>query len=163
SPCTLDPACCPGKTAKSRSVSTDDRILIYKTAATVQVEQRTNQTHESKTDPDARLYKKGKGKEAKLCYAGHVVMENRNGLAVDGKITKATGTAEREAALDMLDDVAGNKRVTLGTDKAYDTHDFVEQARAMNVTPHVTQNTNGRTSAIDGRTTRHEGYRRSLS
>ena len=126
-------------------------------------EQRTNQTHESKTDPDARLYKKGKGKEAKLCYAGHVVMENRNGLAVDGKITKATGTAERKAALDMLDDLAGHKRVTVGTDKAYDTHDFVEQSRAMNVTPHVTQNTKGRKSAIDGRTTRHEGYTRSLS
>jgi transposase len=126
-------------------------------------EQRTNQTHESKTDPDARLYKKGKGKEAKLCYAGHVIMENRNGLAVDGKITKATGTAEREAALDMLDEIPGDKRVTVGTDKAYDTHGFVEQARAMNVTPHVTQNTKGRSSAIDGRTTRHEGYKRSLS
>jgi transposase len=126
-------------------------------------EQRTNQTHESKTDPDARLYKKGKGKEAKLCYAGHVVMENRNGLAVDGKITKATGTAEREAALDMLEDIPGDKRVTVGSDKAYDTHDFVEQTRAMNITPHVTQNTNGRSSAIDGRTTRHEGYGRSLS
>ena len=125
-------------------------------------EQRTNQTHESKTDPDARLYKKGKGKEAKLCYAGHVLMENRNGLAVDGQITKATGTAEREAALDMLGDVSGDKRVTVGTDKAYDTHDFVEQMRAMNVTPHVTQNTNGRSSAIDGRTTRHEGYAVSL-
>jgi transposase len=106
-------------------------------------EQRTNQTHESKTDPDARLYKKGKGKEAKLCYAGHVVMENRNGLAVDGKISKATGTAEREAALDMLDDLSGKKRVTVGTDKAYDTHDFVKQVRGKNVTPHVTQNTNG--------------------
>jgi transposase len=121
-------------------------------------EQRTNQTHESKTDPDARLYRKGKGKEAKLCYAGHVVMENRNGLAVDGQITKATGTAERDAALDMLGNIADDKRVTVGTDKAYDTHDFVEKTRTMNVTPHVTQNTNGRSSAIDGRTTRHEGY-----
>ena len=126
-------------------------------------EQRTNQTHESKTDPDARLYKKSKGKEAKLCYAGHVLMENRNGLAVDGKITKATGTAEREAAADMLADVAGDKRVTVGADKAYDTHNFVGQAREINVTPHVTQNTNGRSSAIDGRTTRHEGYRLSLT
>jgi transposase len=125
-------------------------------------EQRMNQTHESKTDPDARLYKKGKGKEARLCYAGHVLMENRNGLAVNGQITKATGTAEREAALDMLGDIAGDKRVTIGTDKAYDTHDFVEQTRAMNVTPHVTQNTNGRSSAIDDRTTRHEGYTVSL-
>lgn len=125
-------------------------------------EQRTNQTHESKTDPDARLYKKSKGKEAKLCYAGHVLMENRNGLAVSGQITKASGTAERAAALDMLAKQAGDKRVTVGTDKAYDTHDFVEQTRAMNVTPHVTQNANGRSSAIDDRTTRHEGYRVSL-
>jgi transposase len=125
-------------------------------------EQRRNETHESKTDPDARLYKKGKGKEAKLCYCGHVLMENRNGLAVDGQITKATGTAEREAALDMLGDVEGDKRVTVGTDKAYDTQDFVKQTRSVNVTPHVTQNTNGRRSAIDGRTTRHDGYKASL-
>src|ERR1700757_1231579 len=83
-------------------------------------EQRTNDTHESKTDPDARLYRKGKGKEAKLCYAGHVVMENRNGLAVNGELTQATGTAERETAIEMLDEVAGDKRVTVGTDKAYD-------------------------------------------
>jgi len=125
-------------------------------------EKRTNDTHESKTDPDARLYKKGKGKEAKLCYVGHVLMENRNGLAVDGQITKATGTAEREAALDMLGDVSGDKRVTVGTDKAYDTQDFVKQTREMKVTPHVTQNTKGRRSAIDERTTRHAGYKLSL-
>ena len=85
-------------------------------------------------------------------------MENRNGLAVDGQITKATGTAEREAALEMLGEIAGDKRVTVGTDKAYDTRDFVAQTRALNVTPHGTQNTNGRISAIDGRTTRHGGY-----
>jgi hypothetical protein len=125
-------------------------------------EKRTNETHESKTDPDARLYKKGKGKEAKLCYIGHVLMENRNGLAVDGQITKATGTAEREAAVDMLGDVPGDKRVTVGTDKAYDTQGFVKQTREMNVTPHVTQNTKGRRSALDGRTTRHPGYKLSL-
>jgi transposase len=125
-------------------------------------ERRTNQTHESNTDPDARLYKKGKGKEAKLCYAGHVLMENRNGLAVEGQITKATGTAEREAALEMLSEVSADKRITVGADKAYDTHNFVEQARALNVTPHVTQNTKGRRSAIDGRTTRHDGYAISL-
>jgi len=112
-------------------------------------EKRTNETHKSTTDPDARLYKKGKGKEAKLCYVGHVLMENRNGLAVDGQITKATGTAEREAALDMLGDVSGDKRVTVGTDKAYDAQDFVKRTREMNVTPHVTQNTKGRRSAID--------------
>jgi len=125
-------------------------------------EKRTNETHESKTDPDARLYKKGKGKEAKLYYMGHVLMENRNGLAVDGQLTKATGTAEREAALDMLGDVPGDKRVTVGTDKAYDTKGFVKQTREMNATPHVTQNTKGRRSAIDGRTTRHAGYKLSL-
>jgi transposase len=125
-------------------------------------EQRTNDTHESTSDPDARLYRKGKGKEAKLCYAGHVLMENRNGLAVDGQITKATGTAEREAAVEMLEDVVRNVRVTVGTDKAYDTHGFVEQMRDMNITPHVTQNTKGRSSAIDGRTTRHDGYPVSL-
>jgi transposase len=125
-------------------------------------EKRMNETHESKTDPDARLYKKGKGKEAKLCYVGHVLMENRNGLAVDGQITKATGTAEREAALHMLGNLPGDKRVTVGTDKAYDTQDFVKQTREMNVTPHVTQNTKGRRSAIDCRTTRHAGYNLSL-
>jgi transposase len=125
-------------------------------------EHRTNDSHESKTDPEARLFRKGKGKEAKLCYAGHVVMENRNGLAVNAQISKATGTAEREAALELLAEIAGEKRVTLGTDKAYDTRDFVAQMRAMNVTPHVTQNVNGRRSAIDGRTTRHEGYTVSL-
>lgn len=125
-------------------------------------EKRTNDTHESVTDPDARLYRKGKGKEAKLCYAGHVLMENRNGLAVDGQLTKATGTAERAAAVEMVADIAGNERVTVGTDKAYDTQDFVEKMRSKNVTPHVTQNTKGRSSAIDGRTTRHEGYAVSL-
>jgi transposase len=109
-------------------------------------EQRKNDTHESRTDADARLYRKGNGKQAKLCYAGHVLMENRNGLAIDGRITKATGRAEREAALDMLNDLAGPKRVTLGTGKAYDTRSFVEQTRAINVTPHVTQNINGRRS-----------------
>jgi len=125
-------------------------------------EKRTNDTHESTSDPDARLYRKGKGKEAKLSYAGHVVMENRNGLAVAGQLTKATGTAEREAAVEMLKEVAGDKRVTAGADKAYDTKGFVEQLREINVTPHVTQNTKGRNSAIDARTTRHEGYDISL-
>jgi len=125
-------------------------------------EARRNETHESKTDPNARLYRKGKGKEAKLCYAGHVVMENRNGLAVKGCLTKATGTAEREAALEMLEQAAGHKRRTVGTDKAYDTRDFIKRTRAINVTPHVTQNRNGRKSAIDRRTTRHEGYAMSL-
>jgi transposase len=122
-------------------------------------QQRRNATHVSTTDPDARLARKGKGKEAKLCLAGHVLMENRHGLAVDVLITHASGTAEREAALVMLDRQPGSRhRVTLGADKAYDTHDFVRACRERQVTPHVAQNTSGRRSAIDGRTTRHPGY-----
>ena len=122
-------------------------------------QQRRNDTHASTTDPDARLARKGTGKEAKLCLAGHVLMENRTGLAVDVLITHATGTAEREAALVMLDRQPGaHHRVTLGADKAYDTQDFVAQCRQRQVTPHVAQNLSGRRSAIDGRTTRHPGY-----
>ncbi len=122
-------------------------------------QKRSNATHASTTDPDARLARKGKGKEAKLCLAGHVLMENRHGLAVDVLLTHATGTAEREAALRMLDRQPGPRhRVTLGADKNYDTRDFVRQCRARQVTPHVSQNTSGRRSAIDGRTTRHPGY-----
>jgi transposase len=122
-----------------------------------------NATHASTTDPDARLYKKSKGREAKMSYLGHALMENRNGLIINGIITHATGTAEREAAGEMAADVAGNKRITVGGDKGYDTHDFVEELRGLNATPHVAQNVerNGG-SAIDERTTRHEGYRISL-
>lgn len=122
-------------------------------------QKRSNATHASTTDPDARLARKGRGKEAKLCLAGHVLMENRNGLAVDVLLTHATGTAEREAALAMLDRQPGSRhRVTLGADKAYDTQDFVAACRERQITPHVAQNTSGRRSAIDGRTTRHPGY-----
>src|SRR5215211_5566292 len=122
-------------------------------------ETRSNTTHASTTDPDARLARKGKGKEAKLCLAGHVLMENRHGLAVDVLITHATGTAEREAALVMLDRQPGSRhRVTLGADKNYDTRAFVRDCRERQVTPHVARNTSGRRSAIDGRTTRHPGY-----
>jgi len=121
-------------------------------------EKRTNQTHQSTTDPQARLYKKAKGKESKLCYLGHVMMENRNGLAVNARITKASGTAEREAAKDMMNELPGKKRITVGADKAYDTKEFVNQARSMNATPHVAQNNKNRSSAIDNRTTRHAGY-----
>jgi transposase len=122
-------------------------------------QKRSNATHASTTDPDARLARKGRGKEAKLCLAGHVLMENRHGLAVDVLITHATGTAEREAALVMLDRQPGSRhRVTLGADKAYDTQDFVRDCRQRQVTPHVAQNASGRRSAIDGRTTRHPGY-----
>ena len=125
-------------------------------------EKRTNDSHASTTDPDARLYRKGRGKEAKLCHMGHLLMENRNGLIVDAMLTPATGTAEREAAGAMLGRQAGRHRATLGADKGYDAAGFVAGLRALKVTPHVTQNTSGRRSAIDGRTTRHPGYAASL-
>jgi transposase len=121
-------------------------------------ETRTNDTHQSTTDPEARLYKKTAGQESKLCYLGHVMMENRNGLVVNARVTKATGTAEREAAVDMLGELPAKRRVTVGGDKAYDTKEFVRQVRALAVTPHVAQSTRNRASAIDDRTTRHAGY-----
>ena len=103
-------------------------------------EKPANETHASTTDPDARLYRKGRGKEAKLGFIGHLLMENRSGLIVDACLTKATGTAEPEAALAMLGDLPGGRRASVGADKAYDTAAFVAAAREMNVTPHVTQN-----------------------
>lgn len=122
-------------------------------------DKRSNQTHASTTDPEARLAKKAKGKEAKLAYTGHLLMENRNGLVVDARVTQASGTAEPESALAMLADVPGGGRITVGADKAYDTANFVDQARALNATPHVAQNiTKQRGSNIDRRTTRHAGY-----
>jgi transposase len=127
-------------------------------------QKRKNDTHASVTDPDSRLYRKARGKEAKLCYMGHVTMENRSRLAVDGRVTHATGTAERRASENMLKAKAqkNGHRITVGEDKAYDTADHVAKLRAMNITPHVAQynsgNPNGRQSAIDGRTTRHDGY-----
>ncbi len=121
-------------------------------------ERRTNATHVSTTDPEARLYKKAAGQEAKLCFLGHVLMENRHGLVVHATVTPATGTAEREAALALVDAHASSRRITLGGDKNYDTVAFVEALRARQVTPHVAQHTTRRTSAIDGRTTRHPGY-----
>jgi transposase len=120
-------------------------------------EKRTNATHASTTDPEARLLRKGRGKEAKLCHMGHLLMENRHGLIVDSLVTTASGTAERDAAEAMLARQAGRHRATLGADKGYDTRDFVAAVRALNVTPHVAQTT-GRRSAIDRRTTRHPGY-----
>jgi transposase len=126
-------------------------------------QKRSNQTHASTTDPEARLYKKGRGKEAKLCFMGHGLMENRHGLLVDACLTQADGHAERVAALHMIEPYADRPRaITLGADKAYDAEDFVNELRSMKVTPHVAQNTNGRSSAIDGRTTRHGGYGVSL-
>jgi len=123
-------------------------------------QERKNDTHRSTTDPDARLYRKSKTQEAKLCYMGHVLMENRNGLVVDGMVTKANGTAEREAAGAMLESIPGTKRATLGADKAYDTKDFVKTLRSCKVTPHVAAKEKG--SAIDQRTKRHAGYSISL-
>ena len=119
-------------------------------------QKRSNETHASATDPQARLYRKGPGKEAKLCFMGHALMENRNGLVVDACLTEANGHAERIAALHMIEPRA--TPITLGADKAYDAEDFVNELRSMNATPHVAQNANGRSSAIDGRTTRHAGY-----
>ena len=121
-------------------------------------EKRSNETHKSTTDPESRLFKKGKGKEAKLSYMGHVLMENRNGLIVDTELTLATGTAEREAAKDMVENISGSHRITVAGDKNYDTKDFVKAMRGFNATPHVAQNDKSRSSAIDQRTTRHEGY-----
>ena len=120
-----------------------------------------NDTHAS-TDPEAKLYKKGKGKEAKLSYMGHALMENRNGLIVDVMATTATGTAERDAAAIMVADIPGSHRITVAGDKGYDTKGFVEAMRDNHATPHVAQNNTNRSSAIDGRTTRHEGYKISL-
>jgi len=131
-------------------------------------EKRTNATHQSTTDPQAKLYRKGVGKEAKLCYLGHVLMEpaprplaeNRNGLVVDARLTQATGTAERDAAEEMVRAAKRRHggRLTVAGDKGFDTQGFVAALRAMEVTPHVAQNESHRRSAIDGRTTRHKGY-----
>jgi len=122
-------------------------------------EERRNDTHESKTDPDARLARKSGGHESKLAYCGNVLMENRNGLVVDTELLQCNGTAERDAALLMAERIEGDGRVTIAADKGYDTRDLVAQMRGMNVTPHVAQNVNRNGgSAIDGRTTRHAGY-----
>jgi transposase len=121
-------------------------------------EKRSNETHRSTTDPDARLYKKSKGSEAKMSYLGHALMENRHGLLVDTMVTLADGTAERDAAVLMASQIAGVKQVTLGGDKNYDTQELVRDLREMKVTPHVAQNNTNRHSAMDGRTTQHAGY-----
>jgi transposase len=122
-------------------------------------EKRSNDTHESTTDPDARLARKGNGKEAKLSYNGNLLTENRNGLIVTTEVFQANGTAERDAALVMMERIPGQQRVTVGGDKGYDTRNFVVECRNMNVTPHVAQNLKrSGGSAIDGRTTRHGGY-----
>jgi len=122
-------------------------------------EKRSNATHQSTTDPEARLFKKTKGAEAKLCYLGHLLMENRNGLAMSTLVTQADGMAERVAAEVLIQEVPTRGPITVGADKHYDTRDFVETCRRLDATPHVAQNTTRRSSAIDGRTTRHPGYR----
>lgn len=124
---------------------------------------RSNETHESKTDPEAKLMRKGKGREARLSYGAHALMENHSGLIIGIEVEQATGWAERETALTLVDrELPGNARITLGADKGYDTKDFVEQCRRRKITPHVAQNiTTQRGSAIDTRTTRHPGYRAS--
>ena len=128
-------------------------------------QKRSNKTHESTTDADARLYKKSYGKESKLSYLGHALVENRNGLIAAAMVTEADGFAERDAALLMLHErqKGRSRRITVGADKAYDTKDFVTTARELNVTPHVTKNDKGRCSNLDRRTTRHAGYAISLS
>jgi transposase len=121
-------------------------------------EKRKNETHQSLTDPFARLFKKTRGAEARLAYMGHVLTENRNGLVVDVRVTQATGTAERDAAVDMLSGKPASRPATLGGDRGYDTAAFVKQLREMKVTPHVAQNDSQRCSSVDARTTRHDGY-----
>jgi transposase len=124
-------------------------------------ERRSNASHGSTTDPDALLYRKGPGMEARLCFVGHVLMENRHGLVVDAELTRASGHAERLAALAMLDRLPTVGPATLGADRGFDANDFVMELRERRVTPHIAQNTSGRRSAIDGRTTRHDGYAQS--
>jgi transposase len=121
---------------------------------------RSNATHQSTTDPEARLARKGSGKEARLSYLGHVLMENRNGLVIDARLTQADGMAERWAAEEMLRGMRAKRRgrMSVGADKGYDTRDFVSALRTMGIIPHVAQNDTNRRSAIDGRTTRHKGY-----
>jgi transposase len=118
-------------------------------------ERRTNETHQSTTDPEARLARKGVGKEARLCFTGHVLMENKNGLVVDVAVTQASGIAERETALDMLEKIPGARRITVAADKGYDSREFVAGCREMSITPHVATR---QQTVLDQRTTRHPGY-----
>jgi hypothetical protein len=137
----------PGETGGGRNREADFRG-----------ERRSNETHASTTDPEARLYRKGTGQAAELSYMGHLLMENRNGLLVGAVLSEANGTAERDAAKALLDAQQRARRRTLGADKGYDAREFVEACRERRVTPHLAQNTTNRRSAIDRRTTRHPGY-----
>ena len=152
----------PNTEAETMPMTTDAAAAPKSRNAAVDFhgQKRTNATHASTADPEARLYRKGRGKESKLCFIGHAMTENRHGLVVETEMTQATGTAERDAAKLMINalDPGSERRITVGADKGYDTADFVADLRAMNVTPHVAQNDKGRRSAIDARTTRHEGY-----
>jgi hypothetical protein len=159
---TLIEACASLKSFKRRDAPPSDEPPDDPGNPTVDFhkEKRSNKTHQSTTDPEARLLKKGKGKEAKLCFLGHALMENRHGLLVDFQLTEATGTAERDVTPKLLRQARERRfhPTTLGGDKNYDTRDCVADIRDCGVTPHVAQNTSGRRSAIDGRTTRHPGY-----
>jgi transposase len=149
----------PKEPAASGDCGGDDRSGGRNAPSDFRGEKRSNQTHRSTTDPDARLYRKGPGMEAKLCFIGHGLMENRSGLIVDARLTRVSGHAERLAAIEMIEGFADRPRaITLGADKGYDAADFVEELRTINVRPHVARNTSGRRSSIDRRTTRHPGY-----
>jgi len=156
---TLIQAWASQKSFRSRDDSDDDD------GANFHGQKRSNKTHASTTDPDARLYKKSYGKESKLSYLGHALVENRNGLIAAAMVTHADGYAERDAALLMLQkkQQGRSRRITIGADKAYDTEDFVRTVRELNVTPHITRNNKNRSSNLDRRTTRHRGYANSLS
>jgi IS5 family transposase len=150
---------CQGAASGTRILSASARPGGRNREADFHGQKRSNDTHASTTDPEAKLYRKGPGKEAKLCFMGHALMENRNALVVDACLTQAGGHAERVAALHMIELRADRPHaITLGADKGYDVEDFVNEVRSMRVRPHVAQNTNGRSSAIEGRTTRHCGY-----
>ena len=147
-------------TAPMQSARTENETKSRNAEVDFHGQKRSNATHASTTDPEARLYRKGRGKEAKLSFMGHAMTENRHGLVVATEMTQATGTAEREAAKTMINAhlPGSERRITVGADKGYDTADFVAGLRQMCVTPHVAQNNKGRASAIDARTTRHSGY-----
>ena len=144
------------KSFKPKDSSDDDPNSGGNADVDFRGQKRSNDTHGSTTDPDARLYRKSHGTESKLCFAGHVLMDNRHGLAVDSRLTTATSRSEREAALEMAAGVQDRTGVTLGADKGYDTRGFVEELRSLKITPHVAAKV--KCSAIDGRTTRHAGY-----
>ena len=156
---TLIQAWASQKSFRSKDGSDDGDVTDFRGQS------RSNKTHESTSDADARLYKKSYGKESKLSYLGHALVENRNGLIAVAMVTHADGYAERDAALLMLEQKqkGRSRRITVGADKAYDTKDFVSTVRELNVTPHVTKNDNGGRSNLDRRTTRHPGYAISLS